>query len=229
MNTNNNSNKSNSNNNGTSLNSLKMNKGEGEEKEEGEGYSKVSHRDCIKKYFNISSYPLNLNIALKHINSCSICKNEIERINNNAKFKYQNQDNRDCKSCNYATNKYSLVNKIDEITNKVNTLTNGLGHSPIQGYNLGQNFDYINYKINDAVRTSVNDAVRTSVNEAVRTSINEAIRTSVNDMVNKKMEHFGSRNDNSNNFLSGNNTFITVSIVIIIILLLIDIYLRINK
>jgi hypothetical protein len=150
----------------TPINSLKMKKNE--EKEEDKD-CKISHRDCIKKYFNISSHPLNLDVALKHINLCSICKNEIERINN-TKYKYKQE-------CNYETNKHNLINKIDDITNKVNTLTNGYG--PYQNHN----YEYINYKINDAVRTSVNDAVRTSVNDTVRTYVNDAVRTYVNDAV----------------------------------------------
>ena len=154
------------NNNGTSINSLKMKKDD--EKEE-DKECKISHRDCIKKYFNISSHPLNLDVALKHINSCSICKNEIERINN-TKYKYKQE-------CNYATNKHNLINKIDDIKNKVNTLTNE--YSPNQNHN----YEYINYKINDAVRSSVNDAVRSSVNDAVRYSVNDAVRSCVNDAV----------------------------------------------
>jgi len=263
-------------NNGTTINSLINNehKGRGQDRDseykgrDSEG--NISHRDCIKKYFNISSHPLNLNIALKHIKSCSICQNEIERINSSKAItedrgKEQELVNvgQDCKSCNYVPNKNNLINKIDELSNKVNTLTNGYGHVvPSIDYNQGRGYnqghgqerdyitiDYMNYRINDAVKNSVNDAVknsindfltirindivRSSVNDAIRSSVNDVVRSSVNDVVRtniNKREHFTDGTStsmvNSNN---SNNLFITISIVLIIILLLIDIYLRVKK
>ena len=237
--------------NGTSLNSLNPIK-----IKDGKDEGKISHRDCVKKYFNISSQHLDLNVALKHINSCPICQNEIERVNNYAKFnqqqnqqqhqqqnqqhqqqnqqQYQQQQyhqQQDCKSCNYVSNNHNIINKIDDITNKVNTLSNGYGYTqgPIHGYNYGQGIDYMNYKINEAVKINVNEAVRNSVNEAVRNSVNEAVKVNINDiseMISKRIEHFGNDGSTKNN---GNNTFLTISIVLIIILLLIDIYLRLKK
>jgi hypothetical protein len=74
--------KSNNNNiiNGTDISALLNNK------------PNITHRECIKKYFNLSSSPFKLETALSHIKTCSICQDEIERIYKESMIKNENKE-----------------------------------------------------------------------------------------------------------------------------------------
>lgn len=245
--------KSNSNNNniinGTDISALLNNK----PKE-----SNITHRECIKKYFNISSNPFKLETALSHIKTCSICQNEIERIYKESMIKNRNnEDNRDsednigswnkggngdimdsrgswnnrgnggsrgsggsggCTDCNIKQNPSIntmdiLLNKINELTNKVNILSTE-----------NKTNDFINYKVGDIVQNKLGDIVHNKLGDIVTSKLSDMVN-------NKKLEHFtqNQNQNNQNNNQNNMNMYVCVGIVIIIILLLIDIYTRIKK
>jgi hypothetical protein len=231
--------------------------------------SNITHRECIKKYFNLSSNPFKLETALSHIKTCSICQNEIERIYKESMIKNKNNEdnggngdsrgsrgngdsrgsrgngdswgsrgNEGCTDCNTKQNSSIntmdiLLNKINELTNKVNILSTENKTNDFINYKVG---DIVTNKLGDIVHNKLGDIVHNKLGDIVHNKLGDIVTSKLSDMVNnKKLEHFTQNNQNNNQNNQNNNNqnnmnmYVCVGIVIIIILLLIDIYMRIKK
>ena len=181
--------------------------------------NKLTHRECIHLYLNPNNTNnSNFQIAHRHISNCSLCQNEIKKINDLHQIDISN-DLKKNNSLTTQTNQLSQTNQLNHLnqTNQLNHLNqaNQLNH------------------LNQLNHTNSNNVVCLSINdlETLFKNINEKNKQ------NDNYEHFdrmintleNKRYNNSNKPLCIELNFINIAICLLIILLLIDIILRIKN
>lgn len=188
--------------------------------------NKLTHRECIYIYLNPNNS--NYQIAQKHVANCSLCQNEIKKINDLHQKDISNDLYQKDISNNLKKNNTSLTTQPNQPNHQ--NQPNQLNH---QNQLNQQNQINNRNQINNSNDTTNNNVVCLSINdlEILFKNINEKNKQ------NDNYEHFNrvintlenKKYDNSNKPLCIEINFINIAICLLIIFLLIDIILRIKN
>ena len=190
--------------------------------------NKLTHRECIHLYLNPNNTNnSNFQIAHRHISNCSLCQNEIKKIND----LHQKDISNDLKKNTSSTTQTNQLNQVNQL-NQANQL-NQLNHlNQLSHLSQANQLSQVN-NLNQANQPNSNNVVCLSINdlETLFKNINEKNKQ------NDNYEHFNrmintlenKRYNNSNKPLCIELNFINIAICLLIILLLIDIILRIKN
>ena len=201
---------------------LKVNRGTSLENKS-DDKTKLTHKDCLLLYLNPNIGSRNkLELAMKHIKSCEVCKKELSKtkINDNV-------------SINVEKNKYNKNNeknvKIIQPFSNIPTLQNQ------QSNIIDKNDDYKKMLLDEKNIQYQNILIENTMskfleNNDEKKKLNENIEKILQYLLKKDIQEntsFQKYNNNSNNYQS-DFTIIYICLTILIILILIDIILRIK-
>lgn len=189
--------------NGTFLNNLNNNK--------------LTHRECINLYLNPNNLKNpKIEVVLKHLSNCSLCQNEIKKINESLELLDQdNQQNQQNQQPNISN--LSILNN-NNIKHKDNIL------SQITKVNQS----------NSVVETEIeteNQVVNISINQLevlLKNIINQEKKNDEYDNFNRILKSLEEKK-NKTKPLSIEINFVNIIICLLIILLIIDIIIRIKN
>ena len=206
---------------------------------------KLTHRECINFYLNPppNNNP-NFQQAMKHLQNCNLCKEEIykniKKINNknNINKNIINDNNKlsniNSNELEFLLKKYVEEDKNNKIVNYNNknelTLENNLSYNNNKLSNINSN--ELEFLLKKYAEEDKNNKIQ---NMLFETKLSKYFETNqekkeINDNLNKiyNILNYGMKKDNDKKPLSIEINYISIGISILIILLIIDIILRIK-
>ena len=180
--------------NGTTLNNLNNNK--------------LTHRECINLYLNPNNLKNpNIEVVLKHLSNCSLCQNEIKKINESLEL--LDQDNQQHNISNL-----SILNN------------NNIKHKD----NILSQITKVNQSNSVVEAETENKVVNISINQLeilLKNIINQEKKNDEYDNFNRILKSLEKKNETKP--LSIEINFVNIIICLLIILLIIDIIIRIKN